>query len=73
MAETQQDCDAAGHAVPTPPAVKQQAIADFVEREVSRLDALVAEAERSMQLLAERRSALISAAVTGQIDVRDAA
>ena len=37
-----------------------------------RLDALAAEAARAIALLKERRSALISAAVTGKIDVRNA-
>ena len=35
------------------------------------LNALTAEAERAIELLQERRTALISAAVTGKIDVRD--
>ena len=35
-----------------------------------KLDALTAEAERAIDLLQERRTALISAAVTGKIDVR---
>jgi imidazolonepropionase-like amidohydrolase len=38
----------------------------------AEMDALVAEAESAIALLQERRSALISAAVTGQIDVRNA-
>lgn len=38
----------------------------------AKLDALKAEAERTVILLKERRSALIAAAVTGQIDVRGA-
>jgi type I restriction enzyme S subunit len=37
---------------------------------VARLDALSAEADRAVALLLERRAALISAAVTGKIDVR---
>ena len=39
----------------------------------AKLDALTAEAERGIELLQERRTALISAAVTGQIDVRELA
>ena len=38
-----------------------------------QLDTLIAEAQRAIALLQERRTALISAAVTGQIDVREAA
>ena len=53
-----------------PPLSEQLAIADFLESELARFEALVAEAGASIALLQERRSALISAAVTGQIDVR---
>ena len=49
---------------------EQRAIADFLDRETAAMDALTAEAERGIELLQERRTALISAAVTGQIDVR---
>lgn len=41
-----------------------------VMRQVARLDRLALEAERLIELARERRSALITAAVTGQIDVR---
>jgi type I restriction enzyme S subunit len=53
-----------------PPLSEQDAIAAFLDSECSRIDALIAEAETMISLLRERRSALISAAVTGQIDVR---
>ena len=43
----------------------------FLSRETGEFDALTAEAQRAIDLLQERRTALISAAVTGQIDVRD--
>ncbi|UDY22454.1 restriction endonuclease subunit S [Nocardioides sp. Kera G14] len=43
-----------------------------LELSLSRLDALIAETERFIELSKERRAALITAAVTGQIDVRDA-
>ena len=58
--------------VPQPPDVEQAAIATFLETEISRLNALTAEATHGIALLKERRSALISAAVTGKIDVREA-
>jgi type I restriction enzyme S subunit len=58
--------------VPMPPAAEQARIAVFLQDETSRMDALTAEAQRAIELLRERRSALISAAVTGQIDVRGA-
>lgn len=59
--------------IPLPPLVEQAAIVTHVNTTSSRLDALMAEARRAIALLQERRTALISAAVTGQIDVRDAA
>jgi len=59
--------------VPSPPFTEQAEIAAFLEREVERFDSLTAEANRASALLQERRSALISAAVTGKIDVRQAA
>lgn len=53
-----------------PPLNEQLEINDFLHRETDRLDTLAAEAQRAIDLLQERRTALISAAVTGQIDVR---
>ncbi len=53
-----------------PPDVEQRLIADFLDAETAKFDALTAEAQRAVDLLQERRTALISAAVTGQIDVR---
>jgi len=56
--------------VPSPPPSEQAEIAAFLEREIEIFDTLTAEAQRAIDLLQERRSALISAVVTGQIDVR---
>ena len=56
--------------VPVPPTSEQRMIIAFLNRETAKLDALTAEAQRVVDLLQERRSALISAAVTGRIDVR---
>ena len=56
-----------------PPQKEQQEIADFLFDETKRIDALTTEAQRAIDLLQERRTALISAAVTGQIDIRAAA
>jgi len=53
-----------------PPLDEQRAIAAFLDTETAKLDTLTAEAQRAIALLQERRTALISAAVTGQIDVR---
>lgn len=56
-----------------PPEDDQREIAEFLSREVERINALCSEAKAGMALLRERRSALIAAAVTGQIDVREVA
>lgn len=53
-----------------PPLPEQQAIIDHCLQEIIKLDALIAATEEASSLLKERRSTLISAAVTGQIDVR---
>lgn len=57
--------------VPTTNTEEQQAIVNFLDQETTRFDALLAEAESAIALLQERRTALISAAVTGKIDVRE--
>ncbi|RBA36836.1 restriction endonuclease subunit S [Dietzia maris] len=49
---------------------EQSRIAEYLAEETARIDALILEAERFIELSKERRSALITAAVTGQIDVR---
>jgi type I restriction enzyme S subunit len=54
--------------VPTPK--EQAAIADYLDERLHRFDELECEAEAAVLFLTERRSALISAAVTGKIDVR---
>jgi type I restriction enzyme S subunit len=54
-----------------PPVDEQKTIARFVIGQAAQFDALSAEANRAITLLQERRTALISAAVTGKIDVRD--
>jgi type I restriction enzyme S subunit len=56
--------------VPTPPPYEQRMIAAFAGSESARFDTLSIEAQRAIELLQERRTALISAAVTGKIDVR---
>jgi len=48
---------------------EQRAIVDHIARETAKLDAVRAATERTIALLKERRSALIAAAVTGQIDL----
>lgn len=56
-----------------PPLPEQMRIADHLDREIGKFDSLVCEATGAIDLLSERRSALISAAVTGKIDVRGVA
>ena len=58
---------------PVPPLPEQAAIASYLETTLSDLDELMNEAGLAVDFLQERRTALISAAVTGQIDVRDLA
>jgi len=56
--------------IPAPPLIEQNEINSFLKVEIVKLDNLNSEAQRAIYLLQERRAALISAAVTGQIDVR---
>lgn len=58
--------------IPVPELSEQLAIAAFLDREIAKLDKLKLDSQCSIALLKERRSALIAAAVTGQIDVRQA-
>ena len=55
-------------ALPIPLLPHQSIIADYLDRETARLDALVTAKERVLELLTERRQALIAAAVTGGIE-----
>ena len=57
--------------LPLPPLEEQTAIAAFLDHETAKFTTLTTEANRVIDLLKERRTALISAAVTGQIDVRN--
>ena len=56
--------------LPVPPVHEQVAIQRHCESGLAAMDRLTLEAQRAIDLLQERRTALISAAVTGQIDVR---
>jgi len=53
---------------PFPPLPEQQQIAAFLDRKTAELDAVLAQKERQLQLLAEKRQALISQAVTRGLD-----
>ena len=56
--------------VPNPPPEEQRAIADFLDRGTLHVDALSSRIAAAIERLAEYRAALITAAVTGKIDVR---
>ena len=60
-------------ALVAPPLSEQRAIAAFLDRETVKIDVLVAKIETAIERLQEYRTALITAAVTGKIDVREAA
>jgi type I restriction enzyme S subunit len=84
--ESLQRLDEAGHgtkalrmeawtsmALPIPSEPEQHQIATFLTRRTAELDAFGQQSVNAINLLKERRSAMITAAVTGQIDVRGAA
>jgi len=54
--------------LPVPPVIEQATIAAFLDRETAKIDALIAEQERLIALLAEKRQATISHAVTKGLD-----
>jgi len=56
--------------VPVPPLEEQRTILAHIDAETGRFETLITEASVGVTLLQERRAALISAAVTGKIDVR---
>ena len=53
-----------------PPVSEQQKIADFLDRETAKIDSLIEKEKQIIEKMKEYRTALISAAVTGKIDVR---
>jgi len=57
---------------PLPPLEEQREIVDHIETETERLWELIDRVEETIDLLEEKRQALITAAVTGQIDVSEA-
>jgi type I restriction enzyme S subunit len=57
--------------VPLPPVDEQRAIADHLDETTAQIDALIERVQDGIERLREYRTALISAAVTGEIDVRD--
>ena len=65
--------DIRGLRVPQASVVQQRSIATHLDRQSAKIDTLIEETDRFVELARERRSALITAAVTGQIDVREMA
>jgi len=57
--------------IAVPPSEETRMIGAFIDREVEVIEGLVTNIVHAIRLLHERRTALISAAVTGQIDVRN--
>jgi type I restriction enzyme S subunit len=57
--------------LPLPPVAEQLKISDFIEDQTIAFDEMGQKIQTAITLLKERRTALISAAVTGKIDVRD--
>ena len=56
-----------------PSFIEQTTIATFLDCKTSQIDTLIDKVQKSIELLREKRSALITAAVTGKIDVREKA
>ena len=54
-----------------PPLPEQQAIASYLDTETSKIDTRIAKRRKQIELLQEYKQALITAAVTGKIDVRE--
>ena len=59
--------------VPIPPIAEQQAILDFIEKDIAPLRTAIARTEREIALMQEYRTRLTADLVTGKLDVREAA
>ncbi|MGZ8257763.1 MAG: restriction endonuclease subunit S, partial [Methylotenera sp.] len=57
--------------LPVPPLDEQDHIVEYISQQIYKFDALVERQLKAIELMKERRTALISAAVTGKIDVRN--
>lgn len=62
-----------GMRISIPPEDQWSQILTALDAETAKIDTLIAETERFVELARERRSALISAAVAGQIDMQEMA
>jgi type I restriction enzyme S subunit len=60
-----------GFEVPVPPNEEREEIIGYLKNKTKKIDDLIAKAESAVVFIQERRTALISAAVTGKIDVRN--
>jgi type I restriction enzyme S subunit len=60
----------AGFQCPVPTLAEQSAIVAYLDDEIAKIDTLTAKAQQAIELQKEHRTALVSAAVTGKIDVR---
>lgn len=58
--------------IPIPPLDEQLAIAEYLDAQTAKIDNLVSETRRFVDLARERRYALVHAAITGDIDIREA-
>ncbi len=56
--------------IPIPPLRQQSAIADYLDAETARIDTLVSKLQRQINLLTERRQAIITAAVAGKLNIK---
>jgi len=65
--------DLLNHPVAVPDKLEQIKIREYIDTQCEIFDELKAEVLKSVELLKEHRTALISAAVTGKIDVREMA
>ncbi|MXW41848.1 MAG: restriction endonuclease subunit S [Acidimicrobiia bacterium] len=63
--------DLGGHQIPLPPQPEQRAIAKFLDKQTKRIDTLSSRVKTAIERLTEYRTALITAAVTGKIDIRE--
>ncbi|MEV5409187.1 restriction endonuclease subunit S [Thermopolyspora sp. NPDC052614] len=59
--------------IPFPPIDEQRRIAHYLDEQTAKIDTLIRETERFIELARERRAALITAAVTGQINILEVA
>ena len=57
--------------ISVPPTSERKCIADYINHQATQIDQLIENTQQSISLLKEKRAALITAAVTGKIDVRD--